>query len=423
MIVRNNDEADYDVIIVGARVAGSSLALLLGGRGHRVLLVDRDRFPSDTLSTHHMAAPAVGLLGRLGVLADVEACGFRRITRTRTYIDDCILEGPNAPAPHYSLAPRRDKLDAILVEHAVRRGHVEFLDRSQADGLILENGQVVGVTLRTEGKAPRSVRSKVVVGADGKTSKVAELVQAAAYNEVSALRPAYYGYYRGVTPLQETALELVFHRDMIGYIFPMEPDCDCLALELQPRHFDEFRSAPAATFEKYFKTLPFMAERMAGAKPEGKILGTRGVNNYFRKPYGPGWALTGDAGYCKDPSTGLGIGDALSQAFWLDEALHAALEGADWEASLSQFQQQRDEAMMPFYRTTIAFTEDPGVSAEAVAWLRAVFSIPSFSRPFLRAVPTALATPTIFPSQAFPRVKYFAQMFGATAEVTGDVAQ
>lgn len=79
---------EVDVLIIGARVAGASLATLLAQHGHRVLMVDRDRFPSDCLSTHFMVPEHVGLLAELGVLADVEAAGFRRITRSRTWVDE-----------------------------------------------------------------------------------------------------------------------------------------------------------------------------------------------------------------------------------------------------------------------------------------------------------------------------------------------
>jgi glycine/D-amino acid oxidase-like deaminating enzyme len=86
--------ADYDVIVVGARVAGASPALLLGQQGHRVLLIDRDTFPSDTLSTHFAGGLGMPSPRRLGVLPDILAAGFRRIIRSRTWIDDCLFEGP-----------------------------------------------------------------------------------------------------------------------------------------------------------------------------------------------------------------------------------------------------------------------------------------------------------------------------------------
>jgi len=82
-------QPEYDALIVGGRAAGGSLGLLLARQGRHVLVVDRDEFPSDTMSTHFMGLPAVGALKRLGVLDDILGAGFRRITRHRTWVDDC----------------------------------------------------------------------------------------------------------------------------------------------------------------------------------------------------------------------------------------------------------------------------------------------------------------------------------------------
>jgi 2-polyprenyl-6-methoxyphenol hydroxylase-like FAD-dependent oxidoreductase len=406
---------DYDVLIVGARVAGASLALLLGQRGHRVLLIDRDTFPSDTLSTHFVGGPGLGALRQLGVLADVEAVGFRRLTRNRTWVEDCLFEGPAGPAGAYELAPRRDALDDILIRHARERGGVEFQERTHADGLHEEDGRVAGAYVRTTDGERRLVRARVVVGADGKYSKVAEWVKAERYEAVPAQRPVYYGYFHGVAPLPEPALELFFVRDQIGFIFPMRPDEDCLALEVQPTDFDAFRADPRAVFEERFRALPGMAARLAGARLEDKLFGVRGIENCFRKPYGPGWALAGDAGYVKDPSTGFGIGDAVSQAFPLAEALDAALRGADWEASLGGFQRARDEALLPMYRFTLGATQLRDAPPETIAWLRAAVLSPHLTRQIMYWLPSALAT--ALPAHLQPMVRTLAGYLGAPPDV------
>lgn len=402
---------DYDVLIVGARVAGASLALLLGERGHRVLMVDRDHFPSDTLSTHFMSAVAVPWLERLGVLAEVEALGFRRITRVRTWVEDCLFEGPGGPAASYALAPRRDGLDSILIRHARERGGAELREGTHAEGLIMEDGRVVGAMLRTPAGERQAVRSAVVVGADGKFSKVAKWVKAEHYHEVPAMRPIYYGYYRGLVPLPEPALELFFMGNQIGFIFPMRPDEDCLALEIQPEDFETFRANPQIAFEACWRTLPGMARRLQGAQLEGKLLGTRGVHNYFRKPYGPGWALIGDAGYLKDPSTGFGIGDALAQAFLLADPLDATLRGADWEASLSEFQRKRDEISLPFYRGTIASTQLRTASPESLLWLRAALFSPHLTRALAYWLASSMHSGDL-PSHLQPGLDRVAAIFG-----------
>ncbi|HEY8602010.1 MAG TPA: NAD(P)/FAD-dependent oxidoreductase [Thermomicrobiales bacterium] len=403
--------AEYDVLIIGARVAGASLALLLGQRGHRVLLVDRDHFPSDTLSTHYMGPMVVPLLARLGVLGDVEAAGFRRLTRCRTYVGDCLFEGPVAPGGGYALAPRRDSLDMTLIEHAARHDSVTFRERTRVDGLLLEGDRVVGARLMTAGEAAREVRARVVIGADGKFSKVAEWVGAARYQEVPALRPAYYGYYRGLAALPEPTVEFFFVGERIGFVFPMQPGVDCLALELQPEDFATFRADPQATFEAHFRALPGMAVRLRGATLEGQMQGCQGIANHFRQPYGPGWALTGDAGYLKDPSTGAGIGDALNQSFWLADALDATLRGADWEASLGEFKRRRDETLLPAYRATLQFTQQRDTPGEDLAWLRAALCAPPFVRMLANGLPAVL--PGAFPEPVRPTIARLAQAFGA----------
>jgi 2-polyprenyl-6-methoxyphenol hydroxylase-like FAD-dependent oxidoreductase len=402
---------ECDVLIIGARVAGASLAILLGERGHHVVLVDRDQFPSDTLSTHFVSGFGVATLQRLGVRADIEAAGFRRIVRTRTWIEDCLLEGPSGPPGAFGLAPRRDVLDAVLLDHARRRGGAEVMERTTAKSLIEEDGRVVGAVLRSSSGERSEVRAQVVVGADGKFSKVAELVKAEAYDATPRMRPLYYGYFHGVRPLPQPAVELLFANNQIGFLFPMRPDEDCLALEVQPEQFAEFRADPQATFEAAYRALPGMAERMADARLEGKLQGTRGVENYLRKPYGPGWALTGDAGYLKDPSTGLGITDALEQAFMLADALHAALLGAEWEESMGAFHRQRDASVLPAYRWTIGVTQLRDTSPRRLLWLRAALANPHHARQLFDWLPTALADG--LPPHLQPTMLGMAQAFGA----------
>lgn len=384
-------DSRYDVVIVGGRVAGASLAHQLGQRGHRVLMIDRDTFPSDTLSTHVVGGFGITALQQLGVLPDLDASGFRHITRTRTWVEDCLFEGPGGADGDFALCPRRDILDALLIRRAVEHGNVAFHERTHAESLCQEDGHVVGVVVRLPTGERHEVRAQVVVGADGKYSKVADWVKAERYHELPALRPAYYGYYHGITPLPEPALEMFFGQNHIGFVFPMRPDEDCLALEVQPEEFETFRADPRQVFEEHFRALPGMAARMAHATLEGKIQGTRGVENFLRTPYGPGWALTGDAGYLKDPCTGQGISDALAQSFMLADALDATLHGADWESALGALQRKRDETMLPVYRWTLDAAQLRDASADEVNWLRAALANPHHTRQVMYWLPTVLA--------------------------------
>lgn len=399
-------------MIVGGRVAGGSLALLLARQGRRVVVVDRDRFPSDTLSTHFVSAFSVPHLERLGVLADLLEAGFRRLVRTRIYVGACHFESPAAPGGGFGLTPRRDVLDALLLDHA-RAAGAEVLTRTRAQRLLQDaDGRVAGVEV-DGADGPRELRGRVVVGADGKASKVAAWTKAEAYEALPALRPAYYGYFHGLEPLPETALELFFCDDAIGFLFPMRPGEDCLALELQPADWERFRSDPAGAFVERYEGLPGMRSRLAGATFEPPIKGTRGVENYFRVPYGPGWALTGDAAYLRDPSTGLGIGDALAQSFALAEALGTWLDGAEWEPTMKGFHEGRDAAMLPGYRMTYDFTTMPDPPAEDLGVLSALFAMPMIARELAQALPGSLEQ--LLPPASAARVRALARGFRAAA--------
>lgn len=404
-------QAAYDVLVIGARVAGASLALLLGQRGHRVLMVDRDAFPSDTLSTHFVGGFGVTALRQLGVLPELDAAGFRHITRTRTWVEDCLFEGPGGESGNFALCPRRDVLDSLLIRHAIEQGKVDFHARTHAESLIEEDGRVVGAVVCDANGERHEIRAQVVVGADGKYSKMAEWVKAERYHELPAQRPVYYGYYHGIAPLPEPAIEMFFAHNNIGFVFPMRPDEDCLALEIQSEEFDEFRANPRASFEEHVRALPGMAARMTGASLEGRLQGARGVENFLRKPYGPGWALTGDAGYLKDPCTGQGIGDALAQSFMLADALDATLHGADWDATLSEFQRTRDKAMLPVYRWTLDAMQLRDASLDAINWLRAAVANPHHTRQLMYWLPTVLSSG--LPQHLQPMMQMMAGIFDA----------
>ena len=411
---------EYDAIVVGARVAGSSLAILLGRQGRRVLLVDRDAFPSDTLSTHLLQPPAVEMLDRLGVLAEVESSGLRRLSRLRTYLGEVVVEGPLRAPGAYALCARRDRLDMALIRQAVWRHDVELSERTSAHGLVWEDGRATGVELRTAGGVRRTVRARVVVGADGRHSQVAEWTGAARYEETPALRPLYYAYYRGVTPQPTPALEVFYQDGRIGFVLPMEPGIDCLALEVQPEEFPAFRADPDGRLSAVLRTLPGMAIRMADAERDGPARGIRGVENYLRRPYGPGWALTGDAAFCKDPSTGTGIEDAFRQAFLLADALGTALDGADWEATMAAYHRRRDEAVLPGYRSTLTYARTDDPSPEALSWLQAVAANAGLVRLLGQAFPAAVQAPGVLPAGLLPSIKRSAGRFAAARDAHAD---
>jgi len=405
----------YDALIIGGRAAGGSLAVLLAQRGYRVLVVDRDRFPSDTMSTHYMHSAVVPLLDQLGVLSTlVDELGFRRMTRTRIHLDDCIFEGPMDPSGHgFALAPRRDVLDNLLVERAIEHG-AEFGQRTRAERPIVEDGRVVGAELRDADGERREVRARVVVGADGKFSSVAKWVGAESYEAAPAMRPLYYGHFQGLEPLPEPAIELFFGGDRIAFVFPMRPGEDCVAMELQPEDFERFRADPKGEFDALIDGLHGMRQRMRNATLDGQLIGSKGIENYFRKPFGAGWALTGDAAYLKDPSTGSGIGDALQQSVWLADALDDCFKGANWEERMGAYQQLRDSMMMPMYMGTLSYTRMRDPDPQAIALVKGALSGPGPARALAYALPGLISQ--ALPPPLLTRVQGLASVFSGESE-------
>src|SRR5687767_1807370 len=165
----------YDAIIVGSRCAGSPTAMLLARKGHRVLLLDKATFPSDTMSTHLVHPPGVASLERWGLLERLEATGCPPVETYSFDLGPLTISG--SPLPIDGIArgycPRRTVLDQLLVDAAVEAG-VELREGFTVDELLASDGVVTGIRGHARGGAAVTERARVVIGADGMRSLVAK---------------------------------------------------------------------------------------------------------------------------------------------------------------------------------------------------------------------------------------------------------
>jgi 2-polyprenyl-6-methoxyphenol hydroxylase-like FAD-dependent oxidoreductase len=351
--------ADYDAIVVGARCAGSPTAMLLARLGHRVLLVDRDAFPSDTLSTLIVHAPGVAALRRWGLLDEVVATGCPPVTSYAFDFGPVTLRGTPPPVDGIStgFAPRRTVLDKILLDAAARAG-AEVRERFNVDELLVEDGAVVGIRGHSRTGTGVVERARVVIGADGRGSRVAKAVAAASYHERPRLQYCYYTFFSGL-PVDGMETTIRPHRGWAAI-----PTHDDLTLVVQGWPITEraaFKADVAGGFHRTFELAPGFAERVRAAKREAPFLGGA-LRGYFRTPYGPGWALVGDAGYNKDPITGQGISDAFRDAGLCATAVHEALTGTrPYDEAMAHYQRARDQHVLPMYELTsqLATLEPP----------------------------------------------------------------
>ncbi len=353
----------FDVIVVGARCAGSPLAMLLARKGHRVLAVDRAHFPSDTLSTHFITPDGVERMRQWGVLDRVLATGLPELRGTHRVMQGMVM--PRNPADPLALCPRRTILDKILVD-AAREAGAEVREGVIVESLIVEDGVVTGIRGRV-GDAPFEERARVVVGADGRESFVARQVEAPSYNTVEGTTAGYYGYFKGFDADQT---ELYLGGGLAMFVFPTNDNETCLGVEFPATRFKDFRQDIEGNMRAAFETVPSLGERFARATLSGKIMGLTSHQSFYKKPYGPGWALVGDSGYYRDPLLGQGINDAFRDADHLAAALHDVLAGAaDWEPALAAYEQQRNAATLGVYQATALLCSNLDPSPEVLQML------------------------------------------------------
>ncbi|MCC7180509.1 MAG: NAD(P)/FAD-dependent oxidoreductase [Acidobacteria bacterium] len=349
----------YDAIVVGARCAGSPTAMLLARKGYRVLVVDRARFPSDALSTHVIQPVGVAALARWGLLDRLVATGCPSIHTYAFNFGPLTISGsPGSQEAPVAYCPRRTVLDKLLVDAAAEAG-AEVREGFIVEELLVEDGRACGIRGRLKDGDPLIERAHVVVGADGWHSVVARAAVAEEYRQKPPLLASYYSYWSGL-PMDGQLEFYIRHRRGFG----AAPTHDGLTLIIGGWPYSEFianRADVEGTFHQMLELVPEFADRVRSAKRVERFAGAA-IPNYFRKPYGRGWVLVGDAGYLKDSITAQGIADAFRDAELCAEALDQVLSGARaFEEAMAGYQHIRDAHVLPMYELTcqLAMLEPP----------------------------------------------------------------
>jgi flavin-dependent dehydrogenase len=339
----------YDAIVIGARCAGSPTAMLLARKGYRVLLIDRATFPSDSMRNHFIRHKGTVQLHRWDLLDRVIASNCPPVRKHTTDLGDFPLAGypPPGDGVDAEYGPRRYVLDKILVDAAPEAG-AEAREGFSVSEVLMDGERVTGIRGKSKGGAAISEHARIVIGADGQHSLVARTVNPPKYNERPSLTCGYYSYWSGV-PCEGLEAHIL-DRPVFLLGFPTNDNLTCIAVQVPISEFPAFRVDMEAYFYRMLDLAPDFAERVRAGKREERFLGSADLDNFFRKPYGPGWALVGDAGYHKDPITALGISDAFRDAELLADAIDAGLsERRPMEEALADYERQRNEAAMSSY--------------------------------------------------------------------------
>ncbi|MEE4494122.1 NAD(P)/FAD-dependent oxidoreductase [Streptomyces sp. BE230] len=346
----------YDIIVIGARCAGSPTAMLFAQQGYRVLLLEKARFPQDTLSSHYIHTQGVALLKRWGLLDRLREAGCRPIDHQSYQAPGVRIDGFSLPidGQRTTYAPRRYVLDPILADGAVAAG-VEFREGCAVNDLLWEGDRVVGVRYTTPGGAEATDRARLVVGADGMRSLVARKAGAPYVIEHPRMTCTYYSYWSGVPSHFE-----LYERPgrWIGVI----PTNDDLTLLMTYFPQDEFagvrKDVEPFYLDSFRTTAPELYERMRAGKREEQLYGTGHQENFFRKAFGPGWALVGDAVTHKDSITARGITEAFVQADSLTGHIGQQLhDDAALQDALQSYEDDLDGDTLSHYQGALNVAE------------------------------------------------------------------
>jgi menaquinone-9 beta-reductase len=342
-------EPRYDAVIIGARCAGAATALLLARSGAKVLVVDRQAYGSDTMSTHALMRGAVLQLKRWGLIPDIAAAGTPAIRSTTFHYGSEAIRVAIKPEHGVEclFAPRRTVLDRLLVDAARKSGAEVRHGVLLSELLFASNGSVAGVLLKDASGSRMTIRTDIVIGADGRQSTIAELVNARTYVEGAHASGVVFGYYEN---LVRDGSHWHFGENCAAGVIPTNAGHCIFAAVLAQRFSATFRGDVMCGFLRALEaSCPRLRADVERGKLIGRLRGFGGARGYLRHCQGPGWALVGDAGYFKDPLTAHGITDAFRDAELLSRAVAIGSTQA-----LEAYQHERDTLSLPLLRITDA---------------------------------------------------------------------
>ncbi|MDX6691549.1 MAG: hypothetical protein QOG15_3006 [Solirubrobacteraceae bacterium] len=386
----------YDAIVIGARCAGAATAMLLARAGLDVLLVDRAALPSDIPHGHFIRRHGPARLQRWGLLDQILATNCPAVTSMISDFGDHALGADDLTVDGIPLgvAPRRAQLDQVLVEAAVEAG-AELRDRFAVLDYTWEDDRITGIVGRDAlAGAEVCERAALVVGADGRNSGLARCVQAPQYQAAPTATCWYFSYY---ADLPCPGVELYGRPGRVVFLFPTNDELTGVFVGFPTGEL----AAVRADVEGYVLTtlyeLPGFSERVHATSRAERFYGATQLPNFLRRPFGPGWALVGDAGCHKDPFMALGICDALRDAELLATAIVDASSGArPPDEAFASYERARNEATLPDYHVNLAMAQLGALPDPHLRLRAALRSDPVATRQFFLATEGMIAPETFF---------------------------
>ncbi|MCK9520195.1 MAG: FAD-dependent monooxygenase [Dehalococcoidia bacterium] len=344
----------FDAIVVGVRAAGAPLAMNLAREGYSVLGLDRDTLPGPPRPAQALTGHAVHRIQRWGLLEALKATGTPPMWKLTMTAGEGLVELPFRDDVA-AYCPRRDILDRLLVD-AAREDGVEVREGVSVTGVLRDDsGRVTGVEGVTSDGTPLREEARIVIGADGRKSRIAEAVQARTYNELPGRTCCFAGTWRNVAV---EGIEAYFLSRRAIIVYPTNDGITSVSVIFPNEEYERIKQDVDTEIERTLAGVPGLALRLRCGKHEGSWWGHRWPGAYYRDLHGPGWALAGDAGFLKDPILGQGINDAFRDADRIARAIHQSFSGGeDLDGLLQSYQEHRDEVTRMIYQASDEFAQ------------------------------------------------------------------
>lgn len=381
----------YDVIIVGARLAGSTLAYELSKRGFGVLLLDRAEFPSDTLSTHNFFNNSLLMLKDMGVLDKLLETNTPVYRRAKIEFEDAVIDGrfPDVDGETRCLCIRRTHLDGILLEHARSQAGVTVMEGFKVSQLVMEGDTVAGVIGQNRSGNRQEYRAKLVVGADGRLSAVRRLANSERLIGVPTGYASYVCYLSNYKQEGEIGLEFYRKNGNYAIVFPTSDNLYVFGTMFpmdDKRTLERFQTDAEAGIRELIDrdfAGTTLQQGLAHSKVAEHVKGLHGYDNHWYRGMGKGWALVGDAICFKDPTIGQGMHDALFGARLLAEILAGKDDwNGSWDELAVTYQQEMERKLMSRFHLGCQFSVNVPFTEEQMAVYRLVEANPDLIPPF-----------------------------------------
>jgi menaquinone-9 beta-reductase len=323
----NGNHLEYDAVIVGASLAGCATAIALGRAGASVALVEKRPDPAafKRMCSHFIQASAVPALERLELLEPIMEVGGVR-SKMRAWTQWGWIEAPDDEARE-AVNLRRELLDPLIRETAAATRGVELMLGRSAERLIRDGEAVRGVVVSDTEGAETRLTAQLVVGADGRESRIAEL--AAVKTKTSPHgRFAYGAYFEGPPATADGTSTIWMLDPHWAAAFPTDSGLVFYAAMPTKERLPEFRKDPEGALISFVGDVP-EAPPIRVSRKVSSVLGKIEMPNKVRVPVAPGLALVGDAAMAVDPLFGVGCGWAFQSADWLAKSVVPALRGEE----------------------------------------------------------------------------------------------